>query len=692
MRLSAAGGLESGTQGLAAIARALWLLLWVVGAGCGGGAAEGTDVGATDGSPADNANYTLDLAPGDTAAANPTTTDTAGADTWASDATATEAPHLCEPCTSNSQCAGANSPEARCVQYGPAGSYCAIPCVIDEQCPQDYQCAAIADVAGAEVSQCVRAAGLDCPCSAAAMAAHLATPCYQTPQTSTCKGTRTCLAAGEVGAPSGGGLSACSAPAAVPEVCNGTDDDCDGQTDEATCDDQNPCTTDTCNSIAGCSQQAQTGGCDDGNACTSNTECTQGACGGGKPIACDDKNVCTVDACNPTGGCVHTPVADGIPCDDGVECTVGDTCSTGKCGKPLIWNVKTPMPAYNCDLVGMVKDAQDGITLFGGCPGSAKFGLAPIANHLDAFGTLTWTSAGPAVLGLSLLDGAGLTDGSLLAVGSVTSATDSQSVALVRWLPSGATPTTTIEASDQVGLASAVTAVNGGYLLGVQIAGQAWIQRRDLGDNVVWQTKVGGTGTVVFGLCPVNADGFVAAGANYPTKAGPSSAWLGGKASPTQPGWTATLPASATPSSAFLAVAATDNAVYAVGYAGFGAMWGKWGNDGQAVAFGIAEPPDSQTMGSKKIFTDLVASPGGWLMAAMGGGGLSPLWSAGFQLWDGAGSPKPGWGSIGMVAGRVLVGSWSGGVDLAAPVESGPAPFPGWQVQRVAWSGQASCP
>jgi hypothetical protein len=40
------------------------------------------------------------------------------------------------------------------------------------------------------------------------------------------------------------------------EVCNGLDDDCDGSIDETSdslCDDSNPCTTDTCGGVSGCS-------------------------------------------------------------------------------------------------------------------------------------------------------------------------------------------------------------------------------------------------------------------------------------------------------------------------------------------------------------------------------------------------------------------------------------------------------
>jgi hypothetical protein len=42
------------------------------------------------------------------------------------------------------------------------------------------------------------------------------------------------------------------------------------------------------------------------------------------PGSCDDNNPCTVDTCDPVLGCIHTPTN----CDDGSVCTV-DSCSPG---------------------------------------------------------------------------------------------------------------------------------------------------------------------------------------------------------------------------------------------------------------------------------------------------------------------------------------------------------------------------
>ncbi len=102
------------------------------------------------------------------------------------------------------------------------------------------------------------------------------------------------------------------------------------------CDDQNPCTADSCDKIKACVHSPQNGGCDDGNACTSNDTCVGGACLGAPAGPCaSDQNPCTTDQCDPTLGCIH--VNNTLPCDDGTVCTQGDTCAGGVCvgGAPL---------------------------------------------------------------------------------------------------------------------------------------------------------------------------------------------------------------------------------------------------------------------------------------------------------------------------------------------------------------------
>ena len=130
------------------------------------------------------------------------------------------------------------------------------------------------------------------------------------------------------------------------------------------CNDDNPCTDDACTPAGGCDNAPRTGDCTDGDACTLGDTCQDGACTGGPQNPCDDDNPCTVDSCDPATGCVHTPADDpcctdgkGICddddpctidlcepdsgactyepntgfCNDGDPCTSGDTCTDGVC-------------------------------------------------------------------------------------------------------------------------------------------------------------------------------------------------------------------------------------------------------------------------------------------------------------------------------------------------------------------------
>jgi len=121
------------------------------------------------------------------------------------------------------------------------------------------------------------------------------------------------------------------------------------------CSDQIDCTSDSCSGDGVCSHEDLS--CDDG------LDCTQDSCSHSlgrclnfpndaacvntddvcysywcdeyegclqTPINCDDDIACTIDTCDPTLGCQHTP--DNTFCSDGHQCTL-DVCdeSAGKC-------------------------------------------------------------------------------------------------------------------------------------------------------------------------------------------------------------------------------------------------------------------------------------------------------------------------------------------------------------------------
>ena len=120
------------------------------------------------------------------------------------------------------------------------------------------------------------------------------------------------------------------------------------------CDDGNPCTIDACGGGAGsCSHTISTSACDDGTLCTVGDSCATGVCVG-KQTSCDDANPCTTDSCDPKIGCVFAD--NDVACNDGNACTVGDKCAGGACvGQGM-----------NCDDgIACTKDVCDAAS--GGC-------------------------------------------------------------------------------------------------------------------------------------------------------------------------------------------------------------------------------------------------------------------------------------------------------------------------------------
>ena len=227
---------------------------------------------------------------------------------------------LCRPCEGDSDCSS-DGGEDRCLDYGPDGRFCGGVCNAAIQCPDGYECLADGPDGG---SQCILVDG-ECPCSAQSVWLGASTICEFSNESGTCAGQRFC---------SEDGLSPCNAPEPAGEVCNGIDDNCDGAVDEATCDDQNSCTDDSCAGETGCVQEPLTGtNCDDQDACTLTDHCEDGECTG-TLIACDDNNPCTDDSCDGAAGCIFA--ANVADCDDGDPCTIGDQCQAEECvGVPV---------------------------------------------------------------------------------------------------------------------------------------------------------------------------------------------------------------------------------------------------------------------------------------------------------------------------------------------------------------------
>jgi len=261
--------------------------------------------------------------------------------------------HACEPCTNSDACQAPGFSGAACIDRGDAGSFCGTACDHLGDCPKGYACALVKSVEGNESQQCLPKAGAQCTCSPRAAKLKLTTACTTKLDAGVCEGQRGCGLSG--GASPTELLSDCDAKPVI-EACNAVDDDCDGLTDEALCDDANLCTTDICDPALkladGCTHTAAPGGCDaDGNACTEGDACADGACKAGKTKSCDDKNPCTLDACLPATGCTQTD-DDGKACTDDDACTIGDVCLGGACSAG---GAKVCVPGGFCETAACAK-------------------------------------------------------------------------------------------------------------------------------------------------------------------------------------------------------------------------------------------------------------------------------------------------------------------------------------------------
>ena len=121
--------------------------------------------------------------------------------------------------------------------------------------------------------------------------------------------------------PCSDGNSCTAADICIAGICIGTK--------FVSCDDDNPCTDDSCSPLVGCSHDNNESSCEDGDLCSTGDLCQAGACLAGTPLTCNDENVCTDDSCEPDAGCVYLP--NDVPCSDDNACTANDTCAAAAC-------------------------------------------------------------------------------------------------------------------------------------------------------------------------------------------------------------------------------------------------------------------------------------------------------------------------------------------------------------------------
>jgi len=112
---------------------------------------------------------------------------------------------------------------------------------------------------------------------------------------------------------------------------------------QVVCNDNNKCTDDLCDPKAGCVHKPKEVGkaCSDG-ICSKGGKCdAQGKCAG-EIGQCDDDDPCTDDTCTTATGCLHKQVAENTICGPGLFCKSNAKVITEAKGKPNL-----PIPDNN---------------------------------------------------------------------------------------------------------------------------------------------------------------------------------------------------------------------------------------------------------------------------------------------------------------------------------------------------------
>ena len=130
---------------------------------------------------------------------------------------------LCLPCADDDEC----TPRGKeftglCRDVAESGQFCGIECVAHEDCPNGYNCMAFKLENGDLSGQCQPVIG-QCVCNEIGKASEWSSDCGYINEWGECKGESICPISGS---------AVCTATPPADDICNGLDDNCDGEIDE----------------------------------------------------------------------------------------------------------------------------------------------------------------------------------------------------------------------------------------------------------------------------------------------------------------------------------------------------------------------------------------------------------------------------------------------------------------------------
>ena len=141
----------------------------------------------------------------------------------------------------------------------------------------------------------------------------------------------------------------------------------------------------------GCRPTNEGAGCNDADACTEMDSCSSGLCVGSMR-SCDDDETCTVDSCDSASGCVNAPMSDGTSCGGSFPHATSN-CLDGSCQLTACdqdWYDINGSGADGCEYSCMPTGAEVCDLLDNDCDGATDEGLD---------GAACGTDTGPCVAG-----------------------------------------------------------------------------------------------------------------------------------------------------------------------------------------------------------------------------------------------------------------------------------------------------